>query len=167
MEVGFMVMIQKQSNNRCSGRAHNHQEQKRCGRSGVQQRVCSVFVLFFSMWRGLFTVNLFLLTCWSTVTITRTVTFWGTWEKMGNAKDQNFGATTTGSFITTMHPPICPWKPEFVTNNNIVIIPHPLLLVGISPLWCHFVSHWKWNWRDNVLKHRSPSRGIASSTQQH
>jgi hypothetical protein len=28
MKVGFMVMIKKQSNSHCSGRAHNHQEQK-------------------------------------------------------------------------------------------------------------------------------------------
>jgi hypothetical protein len=27
-KVGFMFMIQKQSNNRYNGRAHNHQEQK-------------------------------------------------------------------------------------------------------------------------------------------
>jgi hypothetical protein len=29
MKVGFMVLIQKQSNNRRNGRAHNHQEQKK------------------------------------------------------------------------------------------------------------------------------------------
>jgi hypothetical protein len=42
----IMVMIQEQSNNHHSGRAHNHQEQKRWGRSGVQQRAGSLF--FFS-----------------------------------------------------------------------------------------------------------------------
>jgi hypothetical protein len=36
-------MIQKQSNNRSSGRAHNHQEWKGHSRSVVQQRACSVF----------------------------------------------------------------------------------------------------------------------------
>jgi hypothetical protein len=36
-------MIQKQSNNRRIGRAHNHQEQKRRGRSEVQQTACSLF----------------------------------------------------------------------------------------------------------------------------
>jgi hypothetical protein len=41
-----MVMIQKQSNNRRSGRAYNHQQQKRCSRSGVQQRACSLFFVF-------------------------------------------------------------------------------------------------------------------------
>jgi hypothetical protein len=44
MKVGFMVMIQKQSNNRCSGKDHNHPEQKRHSRSGVQQRACSFFL---------------------------------------------------------------------------------------------------------------------------
>jgi hypothetical protein len=43
MKVGFTLMIQKQSNNRRGGRAHNHQAQKRHGRSGVQQRACSFF----------------------------------------------------------------------------------------------------------------------------
>jgi hypothetical protein len=47
MTVGFTVMIQKQSNNHRCERAHNLQEQKRHGRSGVQQRVCSLF--FFDM----------------------------------------------------------------------------------------------------------------------
>jgi hypothetical protein len=44
-KVGFMVMIQKQSNNDQSGRAHNHQEQKRCGRSRVQQTAFHCFFL--------------------------------------------------------------------------------------------------------------------------
>jgi hypothetical protein len=39
-KVGFMVTIQKQSNNRHSGRAHNHQEQKRGCSSGVQHAHC-------------------------------------------------------------------------------------------------------------------------------
>jgi hypothetical protein len=42
-KVGFMVMIQKQSNNCCRERAHNHQEQKRCSRSGVPQRNAHCF----------------------------------------------------------------------------------------------------------------------------
>jgi hypothetical protein len=37
---------QKQSLNRRSGRAHNHQEQKRRGTSGVQQ---SVLIVFFDV----------------------------------------------------------------------------------------------------------------------
>jgi hypothetical protein len=68
---------------------------KRRSRYGVQQRACS---LFFFMWRELFTVNLFLLTLWSTWAFS--VTFWGAWEKMCDKKARNFGATTTGSFIT-------------------------------------------------------------------
>jgi hypothetical protein len=38
-----MVMIQKESNKYHSGRANNHQEQKRSARSRVQQRRCSLF----------------------------------------------------------------------------------------------------------------------------
>jgi hypothetical protein len=32
MKVGFMAMIQKQSNNRCSGRAHNQKNKKGAAR---------------------------------------------------------------------------------------------------------------------------------------
>jgi hypothetical protein len=77
------------------------------GKSAVQQRACS---LFFSVWRGLFTVNLFLLTLQSTLTFT--VTFWDAWEKMCDEKDWNFVATITGSFIMTTYLPTCPWKPQ-------------------------------------------------------
>jgi hypothetical protein len=45
-KVGFTVMNQKQSNNCRSARAHNHQEQKRRVRSRVQQRACSLFFFF-------------------------------------------------------------------------------------------------------------------------
>jgi hypothetical protein len=55
-------------------------------------------------------VNLFLLTLRSTLTVT--VTFWDAWEKMCDKKNQNFGATTTGSFIMTTRPPTCPLKPQ-------------------------------------------------------
>jgi hypothetical protein len=41
-----------------------------------------------------------------------TVTFWDAWEKMCDEKDWNFGATTTGSFITTMCLPTRPWIPQ-------------------------------------------------------
>jgi hypothetical protein len=82
MLLGFMVMIQKQSSNHHSGRANSHQEQKRRGRSGVQQRASS---LFFSTWRSLFTMNLLLLTLQSTLTFK--LTFWDSWEKMCSEKD--------------------------------------------------------------------------------
>jgi histone-lysine N-methyltransferase SETMAR len=52
--------------------------------------------------------------------------FWEGWEKMCNEKDRNFRTITTGPFFMTTRLPTCPWKPEFVTNNNMVIIPHPL-----------------------------------------
>jgi hypothetical protein len=48
-KAGFMIIIQKQSNNHRSGSAHNDQEYKRHNRPRVQQRACS---LFFFTWRG-------------------------------------------------------------------------------------------------------------------
>jgi hypothetical protein len=53
---------------------------------------------------------------------------------MCDEKDWNFGAITTGSFITTMHVPTC--ATEFVTNTNMVIIPHPPYLPDLEP--CDF-----------------------------
>jgi hypothetical protein len=41
-----------------------------------------------------------------------TLMFWDAWKKMCDEKDLNFGTNTTGSFITTMHPPTRPWKPQ-------------------------------------------------------
>jgi hypothetical protein len=90
--------------NRHSGRAHNHQEKKKAHQ--VRRPTKSMHI-FFDV-KGIVTVNLFLLTLRSTLT------FWDAWEKMCDKKDQNFGATTTGSFITTMHLPTCPWKPQSV-----------------------------------------------------
>jgi hypothetical protein len=55
---------------------------------------------------------------------------------MCDEKDRNFGATTTGSFITTKRQPTLPWKPEFVTNNNMVIVPYPPYSLDLTP--CDF-----------------------------
>jgi hypothetical protein len=63
-------------------------------------------VFLFSTWRGSFTVNLFLLTLWSTLTFT--LTFWDAWQRICDVKGRKFGAATTGS-ITTL-PPTRPWK---------------------------------------------------------
>jgi hypothetical protein len=84
--------------------------------------------------RGLFTMNLFLLPLQSILTFT--VTFWDAREKMCDEKDRNFGANTTGSFITTQ-PPRRPWKPQFVTNNNMVNVPHPPCSPSLAS--CDFV----------------------------
>jgi hypothetical protein len=55
---------------------------------------------------------------------------------MCDEKDCNFGATTTGSFIKTTRQPKSPRKPEFVTNNNTVIVPHPSYSPDLAP--CDF-----------------------------
>jgi hypothetical protein len=157
MKVGFtsMVMIQKQSNNRHSGKAYNHQQQKRRGRSGVQQRACS---LFFSTWRGLFTVSLFLLT------LRWTLMFWDAWEKMCDVKDRKFGATTTGSFIMTMCPPTRPWKPQSLwlttTWSSFPILPTRLWFCLVSQIENETEGMTFWNsvWHP---------KGMASGTQQH
>jgi hypothetical protein len=85
---------------------------KWCGRSGVQQRAC---LLLFFTWRGL-----------STVTFTGM--FWDIWEESCDKEDWNFGATTTGSIMTT-HPPAHPWKQNHIS-------PHLPYLLDLAP--CDF-----------------------------
>jgi hypothetical protein len=128
-KVGFTVMIHKQYNSRRSGRAHSHQEQKkkRHGRSQVQQRACSlffffVFFLFLSV-KGIVHHEFVLLML--LLTLTFTMMFWDTWEKICNENDQNFDATITGS-IMTVHPPTRPWKPRswwLTTTLSLPILP--------------------------------------------
>jgi hypothetical protein len=55
---------------------------------------------------------------------------------MCNEKDRNFGATTTGSFIMTMRLLTSLKTTEFVTNSNMVIVPHPPYSPDLAP--CDF-----------------------------
>jgi hypothetical protein len=48
---------------------------------------------------------------------------------------------------------------EFVTNNNMVIVPHPPYSPDLAPCDYAFFPNWKCNWRDNVLKQRLTSEG--------
>jgi hypothetical protein len=116
----------------------------------VQNSTTSVLIVF-STWRGLFTVNLFLLILWSTLTFT--VTFWNTWEKMCDENNRNFGTTTTGSFITTMHLPTSTWKPQslwlITTWLSFPTIPTHWTYAPVISL-CFL--NWKWDWRDDILK---------------
>jgi hypothetical protein len=45
-KVGFTFMIQKQSNNCCSGRAHNHQEQKKKKGMAWPEFIKSMLIVF-------------------------------------------------------------------------------------------------------------------------
>jgi hypothetical protein len=55
---------------------------------------------------------------------------------MCQEKDWNFGAITTGSFITTPTPHMSLKTTDFVTNNNMVIVPHPTYSLLLAP--CEF-----------------------------
>jgi hypothetical protein len=46
---------------------------------------------------------------------------------MCDKEDRNSGATTTGSFITSLK------TTEFLTNNNMVIVPYPPYSPGLAP----------------------------------
>jgi hypothetical protein len=146
MKVGFTstVMLQVESNNCCSGRACNHRWQNRRGRCGVEQRACS---LFFFTWRGLFTMNLCLLTLQSTLTFTHTVMFRDAWEKVCDEKDRTYWRKPNWLLHHDNAPAHTSLKTtEFVTNSNMIIVPHPPYSPMISPCF----PNWKWNWRDNV-----------------
>jgi hypothetical protein len=54
---------------------------------------------------------------------------------MCDEKYRNFGATTTGSFITTTRLPTHTSlkTTEFLTNNNMAIVPHPPYSPDIAP----------------------------------
>jgi hypothetical protein len=57
---------------------------------------------------------------------------------MCDGKDRKFGATTTGSFITTTRPSAHTSLKTavFLTNNNMVIVPHPPYSPDLAP--CDF-----------------------------
>jgi hypothetical protein len=102
----------------------------RPGRSRVQQRAWSLF--FFSMWRGLFTVNSLLPTLRLNLNFTavlrrlredvrrKRVELWRNYNWL--LHHDNAPAHT--SLKTT----------EFVTNNNMVIVPHPPYSSGLAPV---------------------------------
>jgi hypothetical protein len=110
-------MTQKQSNNRRSGSAHNRQEEKRSGMPGVQQRVGPLF--FFDAKRIVhreFVRQLLLLRIlWRFEILDRKcakkkLELWHSHNwflHYDNAPDHKSLKTT-----------------EFVTNNNMVIVPH-------------------------------------------
>jgi hypothetical protein len=120
MKVGFTVMIQKQSNNRHSGRAHKHQEQK--GAAGLEFNKDYAHSFFDMKW----IVHCELVAPKTTVNsdfycdILRRLR-----ENVRRRRPELWhnhnwllhhdNAPTHTSLKTT----------EFVTNNNMVIVPHP------------------------------------------
>jgi hypothetical protein len=80
---------------------------------------------------------------------------------MCDEKDRNFGPTTAGSFITTMHPHTSLKTTEFLTNNNMVIVPHPPYSLDLAP--CDIALFpklkMKLKGRDDVLKQCPTSKG--------
>jgi hypothetical protein len=87
--------------------------------------------------RGLFIVNLFLLTLWATLTFT--VTFWKSERKCVMRK--------TGTLAQPQLAPLQRARPHVPENHGVCDSQQhgywsPFsLLAGLSPLWFHFVSH--------------------------
>jgi hypothetical protein len=77
-------------------------------------------------------------------------------------KKRNFGATTTGSFITTTCPSTHPWKPLSLWLTTWLSFPIPPTH-WLSPWFC-FVSQTEGTTFWNSVWH---AKGIASSNRQH
>jgi histone-lysine N-methyltransferase SETMAR len=127
MKVGFTVMIQKQSNRHHSGRAHSHQEQKGAAGPKFNKEHAHCFFQCEGNFHHEFVSRNNTVNSDFYCDILRRLRE-NVWQK-----DQKFGATTTGSFIMTTCRATCPWKPQFVTNNNLVIIPHPPYSLDLVP----------------------------------
>jgi hypothetical protein len=46
-----------------------------------------------------------------------------------------------------------------LTNNNMVIIPHPPYSPDLAPVILLYFPNWKWNWSDDVLIECLTSKG--------
>jgi hypothetical protein len=126
-------MIQKQSNNRRSERAHIHQEQETCGRSGVQQRACSSF---FSDVKGIVhrefvppntAVNY---DFYSYCDILRRLRENVRRKRPAHGRNHNWLHQDKEPAHTALK------TTEFATNNNMVIVPHPPCSPDLAP--CDF-----------------------------
>jgi hypothetical protein len=131
IKVGFRVIIQKQSNNRRIGRVHNHQWQNRRSRSRVQQRACSLFFDINGIVHREFvppntTVNsdfhCDVLRCLRENVRRRTLELW-----CNHSWLLHHGNVPTHTSLKST---------EFVTNSNMVIIPHHPYLPGLA--LCNF-----------------------------
>jgi hypothetical protein len=71
------------------------------------------------------------------------------------------------SLITTTRPPTRPWKPQWVTNNNVVIVPHTPYSPDLAP--CDFVLFPKLKMKLKGRRFESVwhTKGIATGTRQH
>jgi hypothetical protein len=59
----------------------------------------------------------------------------------------------------TTHLPTSLKTTEFVTNNNMVIIPHPLYSPDLAPVISLRFPYRKWNWSNDILKQCPTSKG--------
>jgi hypothetical protein len=100
-KVGFTVMTQKQNNCRCR-RAHKSPRAKNGGRSGVQQRACS---LFFFRCEG---------DCCSWFVPPNTTVNYEFYCDVLKRLRENLRRQELwrNSFTTITRPPTCPWKPQ-------------------------------------------------------
>jgi hypothetical protein len=102
-------------------KVQTHRDRKRRDRWRTKSRACSSFSLTL---RGSFTKN----SAWHAKQwISRTtMPFYGDCVKMWEDFAPNFGGKGSGSYITTTHRHALPFSlGDFLTKNNITVVPHP------------------------------------------
>jgi hypothetical protein len=125
-----MVMIQKQSDSRCSGRAHNDQEQKKKKKGVTGPKFDKEHAHYFFHVKGV--AHRKFVPPNSTVNFDFYCDVLRHLRENVRRKNQNFGATTIGS-ITTTRSYMSLKTTEFVTKKNVVIVPHPPYSPYLAP----------------------------------
>jgi hypothetical protein len=127
-------MIQKQSNYRRSGRARNSIKKMLIVFLDVKGIVHCEFVRHYSqLW--------LLLLCFET--------------RERKCSTKNTRTLAQPQLVPSSRQRARPHVPEndrVVTNNNMVIVPHPPYSPDLAPVISLCFPNWKWIWRDNVLK---------------
>jgi histone-lysine N-methyltransferase SETMAR len=130
-KVGFTVMIHKQSNSRRSGRAHNHQAQKRRGSSTK-----STLTAFLNVKGTVLHESVSPNTAVNSdfyCDVLRRLREIVRWKRPGLWRNHKWFLRHNAPAHTSLK------TTELVTNNNMVIIPHPPYSPDLAPLWFSYV----------------------------
>jgi hypothetical protein len=103
------------------------------------------------MWRGLITMNLFLLTLWSTLTSCDILRFLREiirWKRLEIRRNHNWLLHHNSAPANTSLKPRSLW----LTTK---LLSFPILPThwSLPPVISFCFPNWKWNCRDNILKH--------------
>jgi hypothetical protein len=112
-----------------------------------------------------FNVNLFLLTLRSILSL-----LWHFEMLERKCAMKKTGTSTHPQLAPSSRQCACSHVPEvteFVTNNNVVIVPHPPYSLDLAPVISLCFPNQTWNWRDDIWNSGWHPKGITSGTRQH